>query len=451
MTVFSKNATKWLEKILEERFGHHFLVTASYDYLTLRLDNKDGAIYFDSLSPEFHESHSDHPCGYWPPTEEGFSPVLAKMLPTPAIETPATPLVENDRAGNIVVHYDILGLTYWMLTRLEEIGCSELDEHARFPATSSHAYKNNYLERPIVDEWLHILGQVIQLQWPRIKLKEHQFEMKVSHDVDAPARYAFQSPKGIVRAIGGDIIRRRDFRSTILGPWIWLNSRSRIHPKDPVNTFDWLMRQSEDNGLTSAFYFICGRTNPKRDAQYEPESPQIRQLMHEIHQRGHEIGLHPSYNTYRAPHLIQQEADRLRQVCKQEGIEQTQWGGRMHFLRWDQATTLKAWDDAGMDYDSTLGYADHPGFRCGTCFEYPAFDATGDRALNLRVRPLIAMDCTVMADRYMGLGSTDDAFHAFNQLKNTCRAVKGTFTLLWHNSYFQASKDFDIYRCLLNS
>lgn len=46
----------------------------------------------------------------------------------------------------------------------------------------------------------------------------------------------------------------------------------------------------------------------------------------------------------------------------------------MHYLRWGHPTTLQAWNDAGMDYDSTLGYADSPGFRCGTCFEYPAFN-----------------------------------------------------------------------------
>lgn len=62
--------------------------------------------------------------------------------------------------------------------------------------------------------------------------------------------------------------------------------------------------------------------------------------------------------------------------------------------------------DAGMSYDSTLGYADRPGFRCGTCFEYTAFDVVSDQPLSLRIRPLIAMDCTVIAERYLGLGST---------------------------------------------
>src|SRR5690606_14466012 len=223
----------------------------------------------------------------------------------------------------------------------------------------------------------------------------------------------------------------------------------RIHPRDPANTFDWLMKQSENNGLTSAFYFICGRTDASKDALYEPEMPHVRKLMREIHRRGHEIGLHPSYNTFQRPEEIAREARRLRKICEEEGIEQKAWGGRMHFLRWDQSITQKAWADAGMAYDSTLGYADRPGFRCGTCFEYPAFDAVNDSPLSLRIRPLVAMDSTVIAERYLGLGSTEAAYDKFNDLKKSCKKVGGTYTLLWHNSFFSSANDFDIYRRLV--
>jgi len=105
------------------------------------------------------------------------------------------------------------------------------------------------------------------------RVKKHQFEIKVSHDVDGPARYAFQGMSGLARTMAGDVVRRKDLKSALLGPWIWLNSRQEIHPRDPANTFDWLMDQSDKNGLTSAFYFICGRTDPSKDAKYDPEMP----------------------------------------------------------------------------------------------------------------------------------------------------------------------------------
>lgn len=88
-----------------------------------------------------------------------------------------------------------------------------------------------------------------------------------------------------------------------------------------------------------------------------------------------------------------------------------------------------------------MTYADRPGFRCGTCFEYPAFDPVAQEALSLRIRPLIAMKCTVTSSLYMGLGTGTEALEVFTALKNTCRAIGGSFTLLWHNSEMKRSKE----------
>lgn len=446
--MFTENALRWLELVLCERFGHEFTLAEKESCLVMTFVKSNGQIVFDNLDAAFHISRSDFPCQYWNAESEGYTASIEAQLPVPGTQTLPSPLIIYSAKG-AKVHYDILGLAYWMLTRMEEIGRKDLDNHHRFPATSSHASEHDYLERPIVDEWLDILAQVMQRVWPQLELKKHIFEVKVSHDVDGPARYAFQNYGRLFRTMGGDVLVRKDFKSALMGPWIWLNSKREIHPRDPANTFDWLMEQSEQNGLISAFYFICGRTDSAKDALYDPEMPQIRALMRKIHSRGHEIGLHPSYSTFKKPEEIRREAERLQNVCREEGITQDTWGGRMHFLRWDPSITLKAWSDAGMAYDSTLSYADRPGFRCGTCFEYPAFDVVTDQALTLRIRPLVAMDCTVISERYLGLGSTEAAFQKFNDLKNKCRAVGGVFTLLWHNSFFNAVEDFSIYRRLL--
>ena len=448
MTAFKRESIAWLECILAERFGYQFTIHQDEQMIWLQLQRAVGWIGFDIRLPAFHRSRSDFPCGEWDAITEGWKPALGQPVPTPGLASPPQPLI-NSVGGNTLIHYDILGLTYWMLSRLEEVGRADLDEHNRFPATSSHAFQNGYLERPIVDEWLDILGQVMCWQWPGIELRKHQFQMKISHDVDNPSRYGFQSITGLIRSVAGDALKRRDFRSAIFAPWLWLSARRRLHPRDPFNTFDWLMDQSDAHNLISAFYFICGRTEPTRDARYDPEQPALRALMRRIHKRGHEVGLHPSYNTFQTPKQIRFEADRLRHVCAEEGIEQTSWGGRMHFLRWEHPTTLRAWDEAGMDYDSTLGYADRLGFRCGTCYEYPAFDPVTQEQLCLRVRPLIAMECTIMADRYMGFGKSEATRQKLAQMKDRCRAFEGCFTLLWHNSQLTDSRERQIYLDIL--
>jgi hypothetical protein len=351
----------------------------------------------------------------------------------------------------ITLPIDIFGSAFFMLTRYEEVVRKERDAYDRFPAAVSLAYQEGFLKRPIIDEYVEVLWASMQHLWPQLRRKPRQFELKVSHDVDSPSRFGFCNPRSFVRRMGGDILKRGAFKNACLAPWIALNTRKALHPLDPYNTFNWLMDQSEKFGLTSAFYFMCGRTDPFRDTDYEPEHPAIRGLMRRIYHRGHEIGLHPSFNTYQNPNSIATEAARLKRICAEEGIKQHEWGGRMHYFRWETPTTLYGWQQAGMTYDSTLGYADCPGFRCGTCQEYPAFDPVAGEVLKLRIRPLIVMECSVIAESYLGLGTTSKAFEMILQLKNACRKVNGNFTLLWHNSQLTAAQERELYSAVITA
>lgn len=447
MISFTASALSWLETLLQERLGLTFTLTQQANTLQLSLSGSEGVITFDQLESVFHQSRSDFPCQQWVASKEGFTAPIEDAIPAPSEKSLQVPLIELNEQG-ATVHYDILGLTYWMLTRLEEVGRTDLDNHQRFPAFSSHAYQHSYLERPIVDEWLIILGQMIQRVWPNIELKQHEFSIKVSHDVDSPSMYGFKSWSTIGRMMAGHLLKRRDIKAFFTAPYVKLATRNQLHLADPCNTFDWLMDVSEANNLQSAFYFICGGDHPN-DADYEPEHPVIRNLMRRIQERGHEIGLHPSYDTFQQPELIKLEAERLKRICAEEGIEQAQWGGRMHYLRWEQPTTMRAWADAGMNYDSTLGYADRPGFRCGTCHEYPAFDPVAQEQLSLRIRPLVVMECSVIDNAYLGLGVTEAAKDKMKQLKAYCQQVDGTFSLLWHNSYFKSFETKFIYQNIL--
>lgn len=444
----SESALQWLETILSERFGHTWHLLQKSAGLFLILEGAERTIVFDNLQGCFTESRSDLPFTKWDAEGEGWQSVLGGALPVPGVSELPESLIEQNDAG-AVIHYDILGLTYWMLTRQEEVARTDLDVHGRFPGSASHAHNHNYLERPIVDEWLFILAQVIQRTWPQLKIRQHQFSMKVSHDVDRPSRYGFDSPQRLLLHMAVDMIRHRKFVGDLQGPWIRMNTKNSLYDTDPYNTFDWIMQLSERLGLTSAFYFICGGNSRRYDADYHPEHPAIRALMRQIHRRGHEIGLHPSYNTYKNPQAIVAEAQRLKKVCAEEGIVQEQWGGRMHYLRWEQPTTLNAWDLAGMSYDTTLAYADCAGFRCGTCYEYPAFDPINKQAMKLRVRPLVVMEGTIFG--YMRLGYGDNAYNKFEMLKERCRLVNGCFTLLWHNSSLCSNRERTLYERVLFS
>lgn len=342
---------------------------------------------------------------------------------------------------------DIFGSAFFMLTRYEEVASPVLDDHARFPATASLALREGFLERPIVNEYLEVLWTCMQRLWPSLVRRHRTGEVRVSHDVDWPLSRS-GNPARLLKSSAADVLRRRSPSTAVKRIRSYWGRRRGKFDHDPHNTFEYLMNMSERHGHVSAFYFITENTAGPIDGEYDLANPWIRSLMSEIHERGHEIGLHPSYCTYRDPPQIRAEFQNLLQTADDLSISQPTWGGRQHYLRWEAPTTWQGWNDAGLTYDSTVGYADHAGFRAGTCYEYSTFNLISRQQLALKERPLIVMEGTLLGKKYMNLDYTSALEYALG-LRARCLQFEGTFTLLWHNSHFLTRKDFFTYEALL--
>jgi hypothetical protein len=315
---------------------------------------------------------------------------------------------------------DVFGGAFFMLTRYEEAISSERDEHGRFPAKASLAVAEGFLHRPLVNEYAEVLWAALRRIWPRLERRERNFRVVPTHDVDVPLSLRRPGPRGVLTA-AADLARRRD-PQLAAQRLRWLARGSR--DDDPTATFDTLMELSERRGLRSAFYFLAGGTNG-HDASYSLDDPWFRRLLRRIDERGHEIGFHGSYETFRDPELTRAELQALQRACADEGIASATRGGRQHYLRFENPTTWQIWADAGLAYDSTLGFGDRPGFRCGTCFEYPVFNVRTRQRLPLRERPLVVME----------RGGLAEGFETIARLKAECRRYGGDFVLLWHNDW----------------
>ncbi len=132
---FSNAALQWITDLLKGTFGCRFTVVNKNNEIRISLENEIRIIRFDNLEPIFHESRSDFPCYQWQASTEGFTAPINDKVPVPSGTKLPSQLIEIDSSG-ASIHYDILGLMYWMLTRLEEVGRTDLDNHQRFPATS---------------------------------------------------------------------------------------------------------------------------------------------------------------------------------------------------------------------------------------------------------------------------------------------------------------------------
>ena len=349
---------------------------------------------------------------------------------------------------SVRIHFDLLGTIFYILNRIEEMQNPARDEHDRFPASASHAFQNDYLHRPVVDELVEVLWRCIKHLWPGAERKQDVFRTMVTHDVDAPFEYLFRPAWRAVRVFGGDLLKRLSPGLALSRAAEWFNVKHLDKwEADPFYTFESIMNLSERYGLRSVFNFLAGGCSIL-DGDYALDHPRIAAVMSRIHDRGHEIGYHGSYATYRDADKTRREVESLLRAAERLGIKQDNWGGRQHYLRWSAPATWRNYAEAGLNYDATLSYADHAGFRCGTCHPFQPFDVERGEPLNLTEYPLTVMECSVLDSRYMNLPH-EEALQYILKLKSACRKYAGVFGLLWHNTRFVDPAEVELYRLVL--
>lgn len=353
-------------------------------------------------------------------------------------------------AEDLFLPIDIFGSSFFMLTRYEEAVKTKRDRHNRFLASSSLAFQEGFLERPIINEYIEILWKALKQFSPNLKRKRRNFRTLVSCDCDHPYLGGLKNFTTQVRQAGGVLIKEKRPIKAIRRAYDYLTSTVLGLPFDKhYQAFEWMMNVNEAAGNKVAFYFFSDQSDPRMDSSYTLGESSIQVLMRNIYKRGHEIGLHASYNTYLDREQTVKESINIQNCFELLNIDQLELGSRQHYLRWQTSDTARNLEAAGINYDTSLTFADHVGFRCGVCFEYPMFDFRERKQLSLRQRPLIVMEGSVFGQGYMGLNYDNDSLSLLLELKKRCKQFDGDFTMLWHNSYFKCIDDKIFYKELI--
>jgi hypothetical protein len=343
---------------------------------------------------------------------------------------------------------DLLGSIFFVLTRYEELAFEPRDGYGRFAARQSLAGRQGFIERPVANEYLEILWNLLAELCPNLTRSKRRYRLVPTHDVDSPSGAAHYSVAELAHALGGDLLKRRSASLALRRVIAACTAPFGAPRLDPHDTFDFIMRESERAGVRSAFYFICGHSGGRIDGNYDIDEPWIGRLLARIGAAGHELGLHPSFNTWTDPDAVGREFDRLVAAAKRQHIVQDAWGGRQHFLRWQVPATWRCWAAAKLSYDSSVGFADHVGFRSGTCYPHAVYDARARQPIALIERPLVAMEGSLLQRDYMNLPLAA-AVARMIDLARTCRRYDGEFVFLWHNHFLIEKAQRAAYRTFL--
>ena len=350
---------------------------------------------------------SSHPSGT---AEDLVVPFVQDAI---AARKPLFRVVNEDR---VECTSDVLLATLLTLSRWEETLDAPRDVHGRFAASSSAAARDNFLDRPIVDEYGLALEEVMQALFPSWPRKERRLRVKVTLDVDHV---------GI--------------------PFRWQNAlRHTTHHRAPLDSgrdlLAWMpcvetpnLRALRECVLLVTHYnlkpSVYWKASPPglRDSGYDPRDYRVRRVIDWLTDHDVESGVHPGYMTFRSSERLRREVAVLRELLPDVPL-----GGRQHYLRWCPDTWIH-WESCGLLYDSSVGYADRSGFRAGTCIPYRPWLLSLNRQATLLEVPLIMMDRTLFD--YMRLRS-EEIPPLLNVFVDRCRAVGGVLSVAWHNNTF---------------
>jgi hypothetical protein len=185
-----------------------------------------------------------------------------------------------------------------------------------------------------------------------------------------------------------------------------------------------LLQAGTEYGFQSTL-FVVARNGNRRDPNYNLR--EIAPRLHEAEKCGFDVALHGSYLS-----VIEEASLAAETAALEKALGRKVRGGRQHWLRFDQHEKLfQCVEDAGLIFDSTLGYSDAPSFRNGASFAFPPYDFHNERPHNFLEIPLALMDGNIEAAARTSGESPQEI--ANEVLRESRKYGWGGISALWHN------------------
>ncbi len=319
----------------------------------------------------------------------------------------------------------IAGAFFW-LSGWQEVTTRTRDRYGRFPLAASLQYRRGFVTRPVVDEYREHLSGMLAAAGFRIRRRkwgESDWAFCPTHDIDYIRKWR-----------AGILYREMVGYALLNGRRVALAERMRrlgesladaVRPGDPFRRALVRIQAEEESRKAGATFFFKAGAHGPHDVPYRLGSGFVRRRIRSLQRSGFEIGLHPGFHAHDHSGYLLEERDRLARFAG------PLVSVRSHYLRFDPRTTGALQAAAGFRIDSSLGWAEHEGFRRGTCLPFPLFDPPGNAELDLWEMPLAFMEAVLFNRRYL---SPEEAIEASVGLLNTCRRFGGACVGLWHNT-----------------
>lgn len=291
---------------------------------------------------------------------------------------------------------DYVGLVFRLLTLMDELN---IPDTQRDSLGNLQLYRQiprlEFGDRPMADEAVQSLKQELVARhllqegdllprWPRGK----RYAVVITHDTDGPC---LLEPKELAKAGAKGMMRRDGKEARAFAAGVY---RLLTRGPDPYFNFSQWAMFEQSLGAKSAFYiYVRGKQVPDHvhNPLYRVSASRAKwRVLHELVDRGWEIGLHASIHALDRDEYIREEKDKLEQF-----LGQPVRGNRSHYwsLDWRHPdASLRRLAAIGIMYDCSIAWKGMPGFRSATVTPYHPYDVQQHGSLALLEIPTNLMD-----------------------------------------------------------
>lgn len=201
---------------------------------------------------------------------------------------------------------------------------------------------------------------------------------------------------------------------------------------DPFDTYKHIVAVKEKYQHNLLYFFLLGPKN-KYNRNLNPYSSSMQGLMKDLAEKN-TVGIHPSY--FANDNYLQLQHEKL---LLESVINKKVSVSRQHYLRLVLPNTYQNLIQAGITDDYSLGFAELPGFRAGTCSAFKFYNLKTETETALTLHPNTFMEGTFIEDMQLDAAA---ALPLMKQFVAEVKNVNGHFISIWHNHSLSNEKEW---------
>ena len=327
--------------------------------------------------------------------------------------------------------FDLFAAIFYLVTRYEEYLPHQKDIYGRYAHENSVAFKEGFLELPLINIWLEDFKKLLAHKFSDASLPVSGFEFIPTYDIDMA--WSFRN-KGFKRNFANIslLFLKAQFRKAVF--------RLRVirgKAQDPFDAYEWMDELHRQFRLHPVYFFLVARQTGKYDKNIDVSNPEFQQLVRSIAAK-YQLGLHPSWASGEVASLLTTEKNTLEQIAGQQII-----ASRQHFIRFDLPQAYRRLIALGITNDYSMGYGSINGFRASVATKFYWYDLKKEEKTNLHVHPFCFMDANSFYEQKL---SPDQALQELKHYHDVTKGVNGTLITVWHNSFLGTDEEFKGWR-----